>query len=526
MVRHVEKIVVGGTTLNLTQNQIVCFVGPNSSGKSQALNSISRQIFSAGEFRVSNSVTGSIVSSLRLNAFADETAGVERLAGFGEWTDDGYVHETSGFLGNQNRMKQFLSGQGLQEFNSVFHRNVSANQRQQIDKPVAPRTDNMRNLRSLQIMYNRPDLESSFSGWCERLFGDQCSVNWNIDNQLELRVGKRLDPQDFEGRRDPDYFAALEGYPDLKAFGDGQKAALGLLAEVLLWAASTYCVDEPDVYLHPPQAYEIAKLICAEKQDAQFFFATHSASFVKGLFDEAADRLVLIRLDKSDDAYTADVVSNDAFIDIKTHPVLKFSNLVEGLFYRQQYICEDASDCLFYRHGLEAIGAPSEIVNGLWIGANGKNNIPKFFDAAQKLAIRPVCVFDFDVLRPDSFEKVILNILSVISNDEIAGVQSLHESIVKSVEGDAKVHWDRLKLDGLRAVSHSQQLYDMLESLIARLKTYGIIVVRFGEVESLNEPRLGKGQAAVNKMLELEFREARSLENARKFVAEIVDCSR
>ena len=91
------------------------------------------------------------------------------------------------------------------------------------------------------------------------------------------------------------------------------------------------------------------------------------------------------------------------------------------------------------------------------------------------------------------------------------------------IDSDSKITWENLKLLGINAVSHNLGLYSKISDLIKDLKSIGLIVIPYGEVESLHVPRLGKGIDAINAMLEKDIVNDSAMANARAFFQSAFD---
>ena len=85
--------------------------------------------------------------------------------------------------------------------------------------------------------------------------------------------------------------------------------------------------------------------------------ATHNAHFVRGLLDTNSERVVLVRLDRSTDIQSVKVIDTEVFRGIDADPLVRFSNLLEAIFFPTSIVCENEADCLFYRNLCRVIGA-------------------------------------------------------------------------------------------------------------------------------------------------------------------------
>ena len=124
---------------------------------------------------------------------------------------------------------------------------------------------------------------------------------------VNLHVGTHADPAAYGGEYSSEYASEVRKRPDISTEGDGLKAAAGLFLNILAIPKSIYLIDEPDVYLHPPQAYATAREMVNISNGKQLFMATHNAHFLRGLLDSNSERVVLVRLDRSTDIQSVKV---------------------------------------------------------------------------------------------------------------------------------------------------------------------------------------------------------------------------
>jgi predicted ATP-dependent endonuclease of OLD family len=65
---------------------------------------------------------------------------------------------------------------------------------------------------------------------------------------------------------------------------------------------SIMLIDEPEAFLHPPQARLLGKMLATHNPDSrQLFIATHSEDFLQGLLDADNESVIVVRIDRIDD---------------------------------------------------------------------------------------------------------------------------------------------------------------------------------------------------------------------------------
>ena len=95
-------------------------------------------------------------------------------------------------------------------------------------------------------------------------------------------------------------------------------------------------LDEPEAFLHPPQARLLGEFIATEKPErAQLFVATHSADVLQGLLSSASDHVRLVRIQRDGDVNRVKELDKARTKEIGTDPLMKFSNVLSGIFYQR-----------------------------------------------------------------------------------------------------------------------------------------------------------------------------------------------
>ena len=71
---------------------------------------------------------------------------------------------------------------------------------------------------------------------------------------------------------------------------DWIKSFTWITSNLIAWEKNTYFIDEPESFLHPPQAYHLWQSIW-ELSEWQIFLATHSQDFIKWLLKSNSNRV-------------------------------------------------------------------------------------------------------------------------------------------------------------------------------------------------------------------------------------------
>ena len=302
----------------------------------------------------------------------------------------------------------------------------------------------------------------------------------------------------------------------------------------------TYLIDEPESFLHPPQAKIMGQIIGQTlKNDQQAFISTHSEDIIKGLLDICPDRIKIIRITrdaKKESINHFSILDNIRFCNVWNDPLLKYSNIMSSLFHKAVVLCESDSDCKMYSiiegHIKQMEGKYSET---LFIHCGGKDRMAKIVTALRALNVKVKLIVDIDVLNNKDTIKGIVEAFGIvwetISRDYTAiaasirngtkGVERktaqaliyktlaasnapvLSQEEIKTIQSALKTHekWDEIKKFGRAAIPNGDatRAYKNIEET---LHEHGIYIVPVGELECFVKEVGGHGPSWVNSVLE------------------------
>ncbi len=116
-------------------------------------------------------------------------------------------------------------------------------------------------------------------------------------NLLCLRVSDTPKLSAAEDRLQP---SKMRLHHTIEDEGDGFKSYMGICIALLLGRRPVCVIDEPEMCLHPPQAYALGRFIGRHGTSLNHttIVATHSSHVLRGIIEEAI-RLEIIRLSRS-----------------------------------------------------------------------------------------------------------------------------------------------------------------------------------------------------------------------------------
>ena len=210
---------------------------------------------------------------------------------------------------------------------------------------------------------------------------------------LEFRVG-----DDFStvSKNPQDAFKQLSDYQLIDIQGDGIRSVLGIISAIVSAQKPVILLDEPEAFLHPPQALQLGEIISGlVNTDQQIFIATHSADFLRGLLSTTRDA-VIIHLERTANDTHANILDSETLNQIVTDPLLSSSRVLEGMFYKGVVATEADADAVFYQRLFQKIGAADEIH---FVNAHNKQTLKKIINPYRKLGIKFAMIADADVIR-------------------------------------------------------------------------------------------------------------------------------
>lgn len=272
----------------------------------------------------------------------------------------------------------------------------------------------------LHLLQDDADLRHRLNDLSRRIFGQELTLD-HLSGNMQLRVGvpPAAPPAADEGQRA--YRRALAELPPLQLQGDGMKSLLGLLLPLVAATYPVIIVDEPEAFLHPPQAHALGKALgqLATERDVQVILATHDRNLLAGLLDSGSP-LSVVRLERQEISTCARQLPAVELRELWSDPVLRYSNVLDGLFHRLVVLAEADRDCRFYEAATDhstSLG-DSEVVTPasdvLFVPSYGKAAMARLATALVALGVRVVASPDLDVLNDST---VLRSLVTAVGGD-------------------------------------------------------------------------------------------------------------
>ena len=524
-----------GAELEIKKNDIVVFVGPNNAGKSQALMDI---------FQLSSKTQpGIVVADTTVTKYTTPVlpllAKISTVNSHGSSMTCKFLEQTVSFPGNIE--SYFADMPAFGNFRDIFVAYLNTSARLTICWP--PQNIRRDAVRTHPIHYAAydPQYRKWLSDNFKKAFNSEVIPHTQFGAAVPLCIGEPVSLEDngFEDEqaRQEAYAAILDTYKQVHDQGDGIKSFTGVLLYLMLDHYCTYIIDEPESFLHPPQARIMGQIIGKTlTDDQQAFIATHSEDIIKGLIESCSDRVKIVRITRVDDTNSFSILGNESISEMWNDPLLKYSNIMSSLFHKSVVLCESDSDCKMYsiidNHIKQSDGKYSET---LFIHCGGKHRMAKIATALRLLKVDVRLIPDIDVMNDENVFKAIVeafeidwNTIKVDYNTVVCNLHSPKEKICRNtakaailqiLDGSENVElsskeikrisdeirtiskWDNVKKTGILAIPPGDPTtsFKKIEQV---LRERGIYIVPVGELECFIKEVGGHGPEWVNKVLE------------------------
>ena len=524
-----------GSSLKIEANDIVLFVGPNNAGKTQALNDIYSKARANYTTLVISDITKAIKSGGSLQPLLEKIAvATNRVANNIYY----HGHEINYNYNPVSDDENFCKHKYYSSFAPLFISRLTTENRLTVCKPPTRVNDNEPYIHPIHYAVSNYTYEKWLSESFHKAFGNALLVNTEFGKDIPLCIGPAINIPGGDAREQISRYAkTVNKYPQVQDQGDGIKSFTGILLYLMLDHYCTYLIDEPESFLHPPQARIMGQIIGHTLRDyQQAFISTHSEDILKGLLDECPERLKIVRITRTDNVNTFSILSNEKIKEVLDDPLLKYSNILSSLFHKTTVLCESDSDCKFYsiidNHLKQKENKYSET---LFVHCGGKDRIKKTAEALKALNVDIRIITDIDVLNNEDTIKGIASVLgadwniikdkykilkSNINNiDNRISRESAKRDILEVLESSSDSKLSKLEIEKIihcvRIDSKWKQIKEGGESSIPKgdaqgafndinktLREHKIHIVPVGELEGFVGDVGGHGPHWVNEVLE------------------------
>ncbi|WP_423821780.1 AAA family ATPase [Salinisphaera sp. SPP-AMP-43] len=534
----------GGSSFELSSEDKVLLVGPNNSGKSQALREIlgicqngeKERAFVVTEVELQKSGSATDLKNF-LEAKADYQSQSYR---YEDWS----VHESNLSLWDQPYLKNQLVG--------GFIKRISANERLNICEQQSSIAPGDQKSKPQHVLYDDEELTTKISALFRRAFGADIMFDFRGGSRLPIHVGGAPANGEVVDRVGDAYVNAVREKPLLDKQGDGMKSYAGILFEAVVANRDITLIDEPEAFLHPPQMRKLGETLSSDVV-GQLIVATHSSDVMRGFLEGTQGKVRILRIRREEDINIVSEAEPLVIKELWEKPELRYSNALDGVFHEQTIICEDDSDCRLLNAVADHISSVSDLQwkDTAYVPTGGKHGISKIAAVLRKIGVPVKAVFDIDFLSERELVESTVNAfggqwqtvqplwqrveMAVRSGIKPKTVAQIKEDIVALLEqaedgrlpkGDVieamkqGKPWAEVKKYGSRGIPRGDAQRDY-EALRDELEKIGIYLVPVGEIENFC-PEIGShGPKFAMKLLSTVPLADSRLEELRAFVEKV-----
>lgn len=556
-----ELIFSDGTTLQLGSSDVVLIVGPNNAGKSATLRAIRDKLSNV-------SSESPVLSTLQYHRSGDS----DQLVGWLKTIStrnhggppDNPIYGTRGVMIDIRQAKHLWEGSvtGLQNLTRLFCYMLTADERLGAANPATV-IDFLHEPLNHPIHFLHQDdrLENRLSERFSKAFGVDLIVNRGTGSKIPLHVGQRPQPVLGEDRVSHGYLKRLARLPTVETQGDGMRSFAGVLLHTLVGTESILLIDEPEAFLHPPQARLLGQMLVSDKpSNRQLFVATHSGDILRGVLDGNTGSVRVIRIRREGDMSKVTVLEPHDVKSLWVDPLLRASNILDGVFHERVIVGESDGDARFFAAVTDALYegplAGERRPDVMFTHCGGKDRLPLVVQSLRALGVPVRAVTDFDILNDEqplrklveaaggdwgviqplwnSVKTAIDGIKPQLSSSDVKKDIELILASVKDVvfPKEAKKQIDKIlrqtspwamaKNSGKALVPRGTpaQQYDRLNTELRRL---GVFIVEVGELEQFYPAAGGHGPSWVNEVLSKNLAIDPALRDAREFVTSLLE---
>jgi Fe-S cluster assembly ATPase SufC len=547
---HINKVTFNnGQTMEINKNDIVIFAGPNNAGKSQSL----KDIYDLTSGQIATTVIKSIEIS---KSSTDEI--ISYLSRISMYNERDRVYSGVGYSWHESRKRSLDEPNSFSGLRDVFVSYLDTENRLKICTPAQAINRDQSPNHPIHFAARETKYRKILSKNFKKAFGVGLTPHTQFGQSVPLCMGEitTLEGTFEDKTAEIEAFAQkLSTYKQVQNQGDGIRSFTGVLLNLIIDRYCMYIIDEPESFLHPPQASIMGRMIGELLNDEQqAFIATHSQDVIKGLLDVCPDRVKIVRITRDEDTNSFSILENTKFSEIWKDPLLKHSQIMESLFASSTILCESDSDCKMYSIILSHLKQKDgKYHEAHFVHCGGKHRMAKVIPALKSLNVDFRVVPDCDVLNDATVLKGIIETCggdwnnfkrdyNVISDGLNGGRNQINrlyfkrfinelldkttathltKDEIKEINSQIKLttKWSHMKSVGFSAIPAGNATTSF-SSLNNELKKLDIYIVPCGELEQFVKEVGGHGPDWVNNVLE-KFKDFDSeiYKSIREFVA-------
>lgn len=518
------------------------FIGPNNSGKTQALKDLFRKayggrslVLSEVDFQEITDLDRDLLAAVHIGQKKKLNQETDQIRGLGSNLKSGKEFEwhVEHFKGNTDSAHlPGLPGE-LKEMQFAFLEGESRiGITQQIDSHN-PQVDPPENL--LQALFvDTAGAEAKLSSAIQEAFGVKIRLDYTAMRSLCFRLAIDFDDIDPDPRQ---AFKQMQEKPLLDKEGDGIRSYVAIVLAVLLCKDRIILIDEPEAFLHTSHQRSLGKWLSkqASESDYQIFVATHSAGFLSGLIGNDGTASI-VRLSRDASGNHVKVLSTEQLKKLASSSLLSSQRILDSLFHRGVVICEADSDRIVYQavsdicindhqhqfvfaHDKQSLKIVANLLSESMVPYSVIADLDMIHKEEELIELIQAMRIDLDLARVKQLRKSLATFIDGMADSEIeknlkesierlasdvsganvCGVRNIRSALKSVLKENSK--WAELKRKGTGLFS-GQDAIDVAE-LLKLLSDKGLFLVPAGDVEAWIDLEVNKRDWVPNALIEI-----------------------
>ncbi len=347
---------------------------------------------------------------------------------------------------------------------------------------------------TLSWALSNPAIIDKVSKESRRVFGRDIALDLKTRGGYVIpKAANSFDQYRSSRRCDSNEEDTLSQSADLAGEGDGIKSFFSVAMAVVSNTKPVILIDEPEAHLHPPQAYELGRIIAQEafsSSETQTFVATHSPRLLSGLIAGSTDmsNIAIYRLSREDSTSYCRSVNQHELVELMKKPVLKSGRFFEGIFSHKTILVESEADELAYQAIAAKCFDKSDV---LFLNVHGKSQFHISIDFYRCIGSQYGIICDLDLIndvdtmrnlgKSLGFTKDELSLL--IKNGTIIR-DKLYDSSIQDSEEAKELYKAKFKQYD---PSVFKDVSNEVDRLIQLFEEHNCLILKTGELETILE---------------------------------------
>ncbi|AOX04820.1 hypothetical protein BJP05_00460 [Corynebacterium sp. NML98-0116] len=499
---YIDEIrLASGEALEFKPGEVVLLVGPNNAGKSYFLKALEFQLAGKADVLDQNHYADSIVEKIKINWKYQGEDGVaqliKQLKKYRSGSDRyfrvpvrGRPTQSQSFLTEGDVYSAFESESKLSELTNVF---VSFDDVKDRLDETEPQEQNSAywGKTLVQQAWDEPPVFNRIASAFRRIFNEDLSFYNLGEGKIGLllappfnKASSLMEPIDTKTR------AYMETRPKLWEQGYGMRSVVGLLLRIHASDSSIALLDEPEAFLHPPQASALGSILSelTKFHNRQIFIATHDRNLIASLIRSTETPLTILSLrrDRGNRLPVIKKLNSEIIRSAQQASQVRFTPFLDSLFADLTILVENERDAVFYDEALRAFAeanTDSDVRNlpdrVLFLGAGGASGIPPLAKSLREVGAKVAIITDFDVHA----QRAVYSMVSALHSAE--AITNVRPTIEKVRVASVKLFGSKNAAKNCGAVSPDKEFNELAQEMLNALDGFGVHLVREGELEDL-----------------------------------------